>query len=114
VSASNPTGTALAVSGASTFDGVSTFTGTSAFNGVSTFSLSGTATVPAGKSSLTVTKVSLRAASLVLATIQQAASGYYVASAVPTASSSTIVLHLNKTVASDITGGIRVAWFVVN
>jgi hypothetical protein len=82
--------------------------------GASTFSLSGVATVAAGKKSVTVSRVALRRASLVLATIQQVATGYTVASAVPNATSSQIVIHLNEIVAATFSSGIRVAWFVVN
>ena len=102
LSASSDSGTALQVAGSSTF------------SGPSTFSLSGLATVAAGSRSIVVPSVSLRSTSLVLATIQQVAAGYSVESAVPNASTNSITIRLSKTVASTITAGIKVAWFVVN
>jgi hypothetical protein len=79
--------------------------------GTAQFSLSGITAIAAGAKSVTVRNVSLRSASLVFATVQNIA-GVSVAYAVPNASSSTIVINLNKAVPTRKTA--NVAWFVVN
>jgi hypothetical protein len=82
-----------------------------AANGPATFSLSGTASIAAGAKSATVTGVSLRAGSLVLATVQSNA-GVWVSYATPNVSGSKITIHLNAAVPAGKTADV--AWFVVN
>ena len=72
------------------------------------FARSGRATVPAGKSSVTVHGVTLDGASMVLATLQHAANGNAVSSAVPKPGSSSIVITLLRAP----TVPLGVAWFV--
>jgi hypothetical protein len=79
-------------------------------SGVARFSRSGSAVVPAGSSHVTVSNVALTTGSLVLATIQQAAPGTAVSSAVPNLFSSSFVLTLTKAVSVNT----KIAWFVVN
>ena len=54
--------------------------------------------------------VALTAASLVLVTLQQHATGVYVLAAVPNVSASSFTVYLSKAV----TAAAKVAWFVVN
>ncbi|MFL5736203.1 MAG: hypothetical protein ACJ76P_02550 [Actinomycetota bacterium] len=79
--------------------------------GKARFSRSGVLTVKATKSAATKGSVPLSSGSLVLATIQQSAPGFSVESAVPNVANSSIAIHLNQPAP---TGGIKVAWFVVN
>jgi hypothetical protein len=76
--------------------------------GKATFSRSGTVTVPHGNDLVTVTLAGVTAASMVLATSQQN-KGVYVRAAVPGTGSFTIRLTGNAP-----TGGLRVAYFVLN
>jgi hypothetical protein len=78
--------------------------------GPTVFSRSGTLTVAAGASSATKTGVTLTAASLVLATLQQDRAGVWVRSAVPNVAASSFTVHLSKAVSAS-TG---VAWFILN
>jgi hypothetical protein len=78
--------------------------------GPTIFSRSGVLTVGAGKSAVTKTGVSLTAASLVLATLQQNRTRVWVRSAVPNVAGSSFTIHLNKAV----TASTKVAWFIVN
>jgi hypothetical protein len=48
---------------------------------------------------------------MVFATIQQNQPGFHVESAVPNVGGSSIAVHLNQPAP---TGGIKVAWFIVN
>lgn len=79
-------------------------------NGRAVFSRSGTASIAAGSSSVTVPGMALSAASLVLATLQQDRVGIYVRSAVPDPAARSFTVHLNESVTVRTT----VAWFVVN
>jgi hypothetical protein len=79
--------------------------------GPAQFLLSGLAGVAAGAKSVTVTGVSLRAGSLVLATVQNK-SGVFVENAIPNVAHSKFTINLNKAVATGHTA--LVAWFVVN
>jgi hypothetical protein len=110
-----PTGVeGLALSGGTGVVAVSAFDGTGlALDaiGPAQFSLSGLANIAAGAKSKTVTGVSLRPGSLVLATVQNKA-GVSVAYVVPNVSLSKITINLNKVVPSGKTA--KVAWFVVN
>jgi len=78
--------------------------------GVAAFARSGLLTVAAGKSSATQTGVALTAASLVLATLQQHATGVYVQAAVPSVTDSSFTVYLSKAP----TATAKVAWFIVN
>lgn len=78
--------------------------------GTAKFSRSGILTVSAGSSKVTKTGITLTAASLVLATLQQHVSGVYVQAAVPHVSQSSFTIYLSKAVAATT----KVAWFVVN
>lgn len=77
--------------------------------GPAVFSRSGVLTISAGKSTVTKTGVTLTAASLVLATLQQSRAGIFVQAAVPDVSHSSFTIHLNKAVSVNT----KVAWFVV-
>lgn len=66
--------------------------------------------MPAGASKATHTGVALTSASLVLATLQQHATGVYVLAAVPNVSGSSFTVYLSKALPS----ATKVAWFVVN
>jgi hypothetical protein len=79
--------------------------------GPALFTLSGLASIAAGAKSVKVTGVSLRTASLVLATVQNSA-GVHVLYAEPDVSGSSIAIHLNTTVPKGKSA--NVAWFVVN
>jgi len=79
--------------------------------GGAAFDLSGIVSIPAGATSATVTGVSLRSGSLVLATVQNNA-GVYVKYAAPNVSGSKVTINLNKAVPSGKTA--KVAWFIVN
>ena len=79
-----------------------------AVNGKATFSRSGIVTIPAGTSSKTVTLAGVTTASMVLATAQQSKT-VSVKAAVPAAGSFKIVLTGNAP-----TGGLKVAYFVLN
>ncbi|MDT4919903.1 MAG: hypothetical protein QOI15_805 [Pseudonocardiales bacterium] len=79
-------------------------------DGVATFTRSGRATIPAGKTSVTVHGVALDAASTVLATLQRAAKGNGVSSAVPKPGTSSIVISLLRAPVVPL----PVAWFVLN
>jgi hypothetical protein len=100
VLASSESGTALAVEGSSTF------------TGTTTFSRSGLATIAAGKVSATVANVSLTAASLVLATLQNSIKKVYVEAVVPNVTGSSFELILSKAVPAGHTA--KIGWFVVN
>ncbi len=78
--------------------------------GPASFSRSGVLTVRAGKSAVTKTGVALRAASLVLATLQENRTGVFVQSAVPDVAASSFTVHLSKAVPAST----KVAWFIVN
>jgi len=104
----------LALTGGTGVSASAAFDGTGlALNadGPAQFLLSGLATVAAGKSSVTVSGVSLRAGSLVLATVQNNA-GVYVKFATPNVAKSKVTITLSKAVPSGMTA--NVAWFVVN
>lgn len=104
----------LATSGGTGVVASSAFDGTGlALNalGPAKFSLSGLASIAAGAKSKTVTGVSLRPESLVLATVQNNA-GVSVAYVVPNVSLSKITINLDKVVPVGKTA--KVAWFVVN
>ena len=75
--------------------------------GPATFSRSGIATIPAKKTSVTVSFPGVTATSMVLATLQTIAKGIAVAAAVPEADSFT--LKLTKAPKKDVV----VAWFVM-
>jgi len=79
--------------------------------GPTQFSLSGLATIGAGKSSVTVSGVSLRSGSLVLATVQNDA-GVSVKFATPNVKKSKVTITLSGAVPTGKTA--NVAWFVVN
>ena len=64
--------------------------------GAAAFSRSGIATVPAGASSVTVIGVSLKAASFVLATVQQAVPGVFVESVARDPANSAFTIHLKQ------------------
>ena len=76
--------------------------------GKAVFSRSGIVTVPAGKNFRTVTLAGVTAASMILATSQQTRAAY-VKAAVPGSGSFTIRLTGNAP-----TGGLKVAYFVLN
>jgi hypothetical protein len=76
--------------------------------GKATFSRSGIVTVQAGKDFRTVTVAGVTTASMILATSQQN-KGVYVRAAVPGTGSFTIRLTANAP-----TGGLKVAYFVLN
>jgi hypothetical protein len=78
--------------------------------GTAVFSRSGTLTIKAGASAVTLTGVALTAASLILATLQNNVPGVYVQSAVPDVSKGSFTIHLSKAVPT----GTTVAWFIVN
>ncbi len=80
-------------------------------DGPAKFSLSGLVSIAAGAKSATVTGVSLRSGSLVLATVQNNA-GVSVSYALPNVSQSKVTITLNKAVPLGKTA--MVAWFVVN
>jgi hypothetical protein len=79
-------------------------------SGPAAFSRSGVITVAAGKPSATQTGVTLTAASLVLATMQQNLTGIYVRAAVPNTAAGSFTLYLSKSPSVSA----KVAWFVVN
>ena len=79
-------------------------------DGVAVFARSGRASVPAGKTSVTVPGVALDSASMVLATLQQGAKGNAVSSAVPKPGTSSIVITLLRAP----TVPLKVAWFVLS
>lgn len=79
--------------------------------GAAQFAQSGLVAIAAGGKSATVTGVALRAASVVLATVQNPA-GVFVQNAVPNVTGSAITINLNKAVPTGMTA--KVAWFVVN
>jgi hypothetical protein len=76
--------------------------------GKAVFSRSGLVTIPVGKSLITVTLAGVTSASMILATAQQN-KGVYVKAAVPGSGSFTIRLT-----GSAPTGGLKVAYFVLN
>jgi len=78
-------------------------------NGAAHFSQSGLAVVPSGSKSVMVTMAGVTAASMILATVQQAG-GFYVKYAVPASGSFTI--YVNKAPASPTT--VKVAYFVLS
>jgi hypothetical protein len=78
--------------------------------GPAAFSRSGVLTIAAGKSSGTVTGVTLTAASLVLATVQQNLSGVNVRAAVLNVTGSSVTINLSKAPSASA----KVAWFIVN
>jgi hypothetical protein len=79
--------------------------------GPAAFNRSGVLAIAANKSSVTLSGISLGAASLVLATIQGAVAGIYVEGVtVVTGSSGSFTVHLNKAT----TKALNVGWFVVN
>jgi hypothetical protein len=77
-------------------------------SGKAVFTRSGVVTVAAGKSSLIVTLGGVTSGSMILATAQQSKS-VYVKAAVPGSGTSTIRLTGNAP-----TGGLRIAYFVLN
>jgi hypothetical protein len=79
--------------------------------GPALFSRSGSVSIAAGAKTATVTGVSLKAASLVLATVQSSI-GVWVAAVVPNVPGHSFQVVLNKTVPA--TKSAKVAWFVVN
>jgi hypothetical protein len=68
--------------------------------------------VAKGKTSVTVTGVSLTAASLVLATLQSSIKKVYVEAVVPNVSGGSFEILLSKAVPAGHTASI--GWFVVN
>jgi hypothetical protein len=86
-------------------------TGPVQFEGSTKFALSGIASIAGSSKSASVTNVSLRAGSLVLAMLQNDV-GVSVDSAIPDATGSKIMINLNKSVPNGKTA--KVAWFIVN
>jgi hypothetical protein len=78
--------------------------------GTSEFSRSGAVSIPARASKVVISGVDLTSSSLVLATIQQDASGRWVRAAVPDVAAGSFTILLNKAASRDT----LVAWFVVN
>lgn len=78
--------------------------------GKSEFSRSGAVSIPARASKVVISGVDLTSSSLVLATIQQNASGRWVRAAVPDVAAGSFTILLNKAATRDT----LVAWFVVN
>jgi hypothetical protein len=79
--------------------------------GPAVFNRSGVLTVAINKSSVTLSGISLGAASLVLATVQGSVAGIYVQGVtVVSGSSGSFTIHLNKAT----TKALKVGWFVVN
>ncbi len=82
-------------------------------NGRAVFERSGTVAITGPASSATVTPpAGLTSAALVLALLQNAVPGVWVASAVPDPAAGTVTLNLNVAPAGGQTA--HVAWFVVN
>jgi hypothetical protein len=79
--------------------------------GPALFSRSGSVSIAAGAKTAIVTGVSLKAASLVLATVQSSI-GVWVAAVVPNEPGHSFQVVLNKAVPA--TKSAKVAWFVVN
>ena len=79
-------------------------------NGKAVFSRSGILTVPMGSDQATQTGVDLTSASLVLATMQDDRAGNFVRAAVPSVSTSSFTVLLNK----KVTSPTKVGWMVVN
>jgi hypothetical protein len=77
--------------------------------GPSTFSRSGKATVGAGKKSVKVSVQAIATSTMVLALLQQSRPGVWVAAAVPSPSTDTFTIYLNKTVGKKT----KVAWFLL-
>jgi hypothetical protein len=78
-------------------------------DGVATFSRSGSAKVAMGKDSVTVTGITLKDTSLVLATLQSYTKGVAVAAAVTDVGARSFTVYLTETVKTTT----RVAWFVI-
>ena len=81
-------------------------------SGIAKFSRSGLALIVAGKSSATVTGVSVSAESLVLATLQNSLPGVYVEAVVPNVSGSSFKIVLSEAVPAGMKA--HIGWFIVN
>jgi hypothetical protein len=81
-------------------------------SGIAKFSRSGLVSIVAGKSSATVTGVSILAASLVLANLQNSLPGVYVEAVVPNVPGSSFKIVLSEAVPAGMKA--NVGWFVVN
>jgi hypothetical protein len=81
-------------------------------NGVAKFQRSGIASIPAGKSSATVSASPLTDTSLILATPQNSISGLYVQAVIPNVTAGTFKIVLSKAVPSG--DAAKVGWFIVN
>jgi hypothetical protein len=77
--------------------------------GPSTFSRSGRATVGAGKKSVKVSGQTIATSTMVLAVLQQSRPGVWVTAAVPSPSTDTLTIYLNKAVGKKT----KVAWFLL-
>jgi hypothetical protein len=96
----------LSLAGTGVYAASNTGTALSVFGKVQ-FSSAGLATVRKGRKTVTVTTSAVTASTLVLATLQKAQNGVYIAAAAPKAGSFTITL--NKAAAGDL----PVAWFFI-
>jgi hypothetical protein len=72
---------------------------------------SGTATVAIGQTNKVVNIAGVTASSMVLATIQQNKSGYWIRAAVP--GSGKITIYLNKAT-TDTSGSVKIAYLVMS
>jgi hypothetical protein len=72
---------------------------------------SGTATVAVGQANTVVNIAGVTSSSMVLATIQQNKSGYWIRAAVP--GSGKITIHLNKAT-TETSGSVKIAYLVMN
>lgn len=100
-----------------TYDGVAVFASTAVdagsaleVKGRARFSRSGKVIVPSGKDQISVPVPNLDGASLVLATVQERRSGFYVMGAVADPARAAITIYLSRASSRPAT----VAWFVVN
>jgi hypothetical protein len=80
--------------------------------GVATFTRSGLESIPADKTSATVTGVVLSATSLVLATMQNSIAKLYVEAVVPDVGAGSFEILLSKKVPNG--KAANVGWFIVN
>lgn len=84
--------------------------GKSSFTGATSFSRSGVLTAPGGTNHVQKTGIALTSSSYVLATLQTNTPGVWVRAAVPDTASNTITVYFN----TNAPAGAKVAWFVVN
>src|SRR5579872_2904997 len=84
--------------------------GTLNVTGSATFSRSGIAKISVGKTSVTVPKVTMDTASMVLATVQGHVSGIWLAGVTKSVTASTVTIFLSKAPAAPVS----VAWFVID